>query len=253
MECPAIPPDAMIFSKNGITTVIDSPVRMEILRIVMEGEQRFDEIVKKLNKAKSTISVHLHDMIDAGILAERADDNDARRKYLYLNADYLGTITQSDKEALSESVSFRPAITSGAKGPASVFRLIFNTIRTSLLKSGVNIEPVLFRAGIDAGEEIAKLVFDSSDEIFLINLRDFFSKNGLGNIVIEKRDPWVITVKNCYECQDLPKIKRPACFFDSGLLTSVFSYKTGKEVLVEETHCYAKGDPFCRFVITKIN
>jgi predicted hydrocarbon binding protein len=241
--------DALIFLKHGRTIVVDSPVRIEMLRMVMTGEQRFDDIVRRIGRAKSTVSVHLRDMIEDGILAERTDENDARRKFLYLDARYLGTIAApvcsmpagwEDQPVLGDSVR-----------PASVFRLIFNTIRTSLLQSGVNIEPVLFSAGIRAGNEVAEIVSDSSNREFLKNLSEFFRSNELGKITIEEGDQLVITVTDCYECQDLPKIGRPACSFDCGLLTAVFTRQTGDEVDVTETHCYAAGDPFCRFVITK--
>jgi uncharacterized protein len=241
--------DALIFLKNGRTTVVDSPVRIEILQMIMEGEQRFDEIVKRLGRAKSTISVHLHDMIEDEILAERTDESDARRKFLYLDARYLGTIAAPGCE-IPAGYENRQILTDSI-GPASVFRLIFNTIRTSLLNSGVNIEPVLFSAGIRAGNEVAEIVSDSSDEIFLKNLSEFFRANELGRITIEQGNPLIITVTDCYECQDLPKIRRPACSFDSGLLTAVFTRQTGKEVDVTETHCYAAGDPFCRFEIIR--
>ncbi|MBN2733232.1 MAG: ArsR family transcriptional regulator [Methanomicrobiaceae archaeon] len=244
-------PNALIFSKNGRTIVIDSPVKIEILRMVMEGEQRFDVIVKRLKKAKSTVSIHLHDLIDSGIIAERADEKDARRKYLYLDANNLGTISPSEESLISNNKYENAPFLSDPVRPASVFRLIFNTIRTSLLSSGVNVEPVLFNAGVKAGEEVAEIISESSYDKFLDNLYDFFLSNELGEITVESREPLIITVKNCYECQDLPKIGRPACSFDSGFLTAVFRNQTGGDVVVEETHCYAQGDPFCRFVIKR--
>lgn len=246
-EC--IRPSAMIFSKNGRTVAIDSPARMEILGMVMGGEKRFDELVKELGKAKSTVSVHLHDLIDSGIISERTDESDARRKYLFLDAEYLGTISHPEYPAFP-GPDERPLF-SGDMRPAAVFRLIFNTIRTSLLQSGVNIEPVLFNAGVRAGNEVAELVTAETEQAFFDNLYDFFLSGELGEITVEQADPFIITVRNCYECQDLPKIGRPTCSFDCGLLTSVFSRQTGEEVDVTETHCYAAGDPFCRFVIQK--
>ena len=241
--------DALIFLKNGRTIVVDSPVRIEILRMVMTGEQRFDDIVRRIGRAKSTVSVHLRDMIEDGILAERTDENDARRKFLYLDARYLGTIAAPGC-SMPAGWEDQPVLGNSIR-PASVFRLIFNTIRTSLLQSGVNIEPVLFSAGIRAGNEVAEIVSDSSNREFLKNLSEFFRSNELGKITIEEGNPLVITVTDCYECQDLPKIGRPACSFDCGLLTAVFNRQTGDEVDVTETHCYAAGDPFCRFVIKR--
>lgn len=241
--------DALIFLKNGRTIVVDSPVRIEILRMIMDKDRRFDEIVRRIGRAKSTVSVHLRDMTDDGILTERVDETDARRKYLHLDARYLGTIAARGY-ANPSGYEERPVLQDGV-GPAPVFRLIFNTIRTSLLHSGVNIEPVLFSAGIRAGNEVAGIVSDASYEKFMANLSVFFRENELGEITVEQEDPLVIRISGCYECQDLPKIGRPACSFDSGLLTAVFTRQTGEEVDVTETHCYAAGDPFCRFEIRK--
>lgn len=241
--------DALIFLKDGRTIVVDSPVRIEILRMVMEEDRRFDEIVKRIGRAKSTVSVHLRDMIDDGILAERVDETDARRKYLHLDARYLGAIAARGCE-IPDGYEELPVLADGV-GPAPVFRLIFNTIRTSLLHSGVNIEPVLFSAGIRAGDEVAGIVSDASYEKFMKKLFDFFRENELGEITVEQEYPLIIRISGCYECQDLPKIGRPACSFDSGLLTAIFTRQTGEEVDVTETHCYAAGDPFCRFVIKR--
>jgi predicted hydrocarbon binding protein len=50
-------------------------------------------------------------------------------------------------------------------------------------------------------------------------------------------------------CGDLPQLGRPACAFDAGILSAVFSLHFKKKQQVEETACYAVDDDHCRFVI----
>ena len=58
---------------------------------------------------------------------------------------------------------------------------------------------------------------------------------------MENVEPLAIRIYECFECQDLPLLGRPACAFDSGILTTVFSRHFGKSTNVVETHCYWMG------------
>ena len=64
-------------------------------------------------------------------------------------------------------------------------------------------------------------------------------------VEIESLEPLIINVSDCFECQSLPPIGRPACAFDSGILKAVFSAHFQEELVVNETKCYALGDNYC--------
>ena len=221
--------DALIFLKNGRTIVVNSPVRIEILRMVMTGEQRFDDIVRRIGRAKSTVSVHLRDMTDDGILAERTDENDARRKFLYLDARYLGTIAAPVCQ-MPAGWEEQPVLGDSVR-PASVFRLIFNTIRTNLLEPDVNpCEPEISLQCRDQGgkrghkDSLRTTRTRLVPDIYLESALVFRSNRARKHHDRIEGDQNVIENHGKKTtCQDRPKIGRPASSFDCGHLTAFFT------------------------------
>ena len=130
---------------------------------------------------------------------------------------------------------------------------MFRTIRVALLKEGINIDPLLHQAGIKVGETVYKDLESSDRDEFIKNIAEFWERNKLGRVKIKSLDPIVINAYDCFECEDLPKIGRSACAFDSGILESIFSKHFGHGVDADEVKCYAKGDDYCCFVIKEKN
>ena len=83
-------------SESGVDAV-KSPVRVLILETLREGEVPFDEIVRRTGRAKSTVSVHLRDMVDEGIVGWRLDPADARKKLFFTNAERIGAVSSSER------------------------------------------------------------------------------------------------------------------------------------------------------------
>lgn len=237
-----------LFASRGGVHAIKSPVRVAILEMLADGEMPFDEIVERTGKAKSTVSVHLRDMVEEGVLGSRPDPADARRKIFFIAAERLGALSAADR--IPEELA-RYAADYREKGddPFAFFRLMFRTLRTMLMQTGVNLDPVLFEAGRKVGEAVAPALVAGDTRGFIDNLAKFWNQHHLGRIETGPAAPFEIFVYDCFECVDLPRVGRPACWFDTGILTAIFSAQFGKKMEVTETHCYAMGDPYCRFVI----
>jgi DNA-binding transcriptional regulator GbsR (MarR family) len=62
-----------------------------------DGELSFEEIVARTGRAKSTVSVHLRELVADGVLGARSDPGDGRRKYFYVEADYLGRLSETER------------------------------------------------------------------------------------------------------------------------------------------------------------
>jgi len=239
----------MFATPGGIKTV-DSPVRMKILSMLLEREMSFDQIVASSGKVKSTVSVHLKGLTDEGIVASKADPEDARKKIFYINSSYLGGLSKRKKlEKDMEEYITRYALGSG--DPFTFFRFMFRTIRVSLLNEGIDIDPVLHDAGLQVGEALSRKVSDEDLGELLDKLSLFWQEQKLGRIEVESLEPLTILVFDCFECQDLPYLGRAACSFDSGILQKVFSEHFKGDAGVKETHCYAMGDDYCRFEIKR--
>ncbi|NYB51017.1 MAG: ArsR family transcriptional regulator [Methanobacteriaceae archaeon] len=236
-----------LFATPGGVKAIKSPVRVKILSVLREGDLSFDEIVKLSGRAKSTVSSHLKAMTRDGIINARLDPKDARKKIFFIQSEYIGKLHQ---QQLQEDISsYIQRYIASENDPFEFFRLIFHTLRISLLTQGVDIDPILHEAGLKVGEALYEKVKDPDMEKFLTNISSFWETHSLGRIEVKNLNPLTISVEDCFECSGLPYLGRPACAFDSGILESLFSLYHEEEAKVSETECYALGDSACRFVI----
>lgn len=239
----------LLSSHKGVHA-IKSPVRVLILEMLREGEVSFDEIVRRAGRAKSTVSVHLREMVDEGVVGWRPDPADARKKLFFTNAERIGALSSSERIS-AELARYAGDYRENGDDPFAYFRLVFRTIRTVLMQTGINLDPVLTAAGEEVGRAVFPTVEDERTDVFLRNVAAFWERHGLGRIEAGGADPLEIFVYDCFECVDLPRIGRPACSFDTGVLTALFSGHFGREVTVVERECYASGDAYCRFVVER--
>ncbi|MGF7117433.1 V4R domain-containing protein [Methanobacterium oryzae] len=239
-----------LFATSKGVYAIDSPVRVKILSMLRKNELSFDQIVALSGKAKSTISVHLKKLVDEGIIDSKPDPEDARKKIFFINSEYLGEL--SHEKRLEDSIeSYVTSYVSSDGDPFEFFRLMFKTIRVALMAQGINIDPILYEAGLKVGDALYEKVADPKIDKFLQNIADFWETHYLGTIEVKNMDPLIINVYDCYECKGLPYTGVPACAFDSGILKSLFTTYFQDEQSVKETKCYAMGDDYCCFAINK--
>ena len=66
-------------NKHQNINVIQSPVKYEILDLLKHNEMNFDEIVENTSKSKASVSQHLKDLREEGIVKYRADPEDNRK------------------------------------------------------------------------------------------------------------------------------------------------------------------------------
>lgn len=59
----------------------------------------------------------------------------------------------------------------------------------------------------------------------------------------------VIIVKDSFEALGYGSSQRPMCQFLRGFLSSAVSYVLKRDVVLTETKCLAKGDPYCEFIL----
>ena len=243
--------DIGLFSTKDSVKAISSPVKKKIMDALSERDMSFDEIVAYCGKAKSTISVHIHDLEQAGLIALRPHPADNRRKILTLTSNTLGRLTNIDRNALlrTDGPDKKPAeFTPG--DIASFFRWCVRVFRTEAMILGINIDPVLERSGWQIGKVLAPMVCDPDLTSMVQKMDAFWREYGLGTIELTCRDPIILTVEGCFECEDLPITGHGACSFDTGVLSAIFTQVLKGPVTVTETECYSSGFSHCRFLIT---
>jgi uncharacterized protein len=235
-----------LFSTAGGIRAVDSPVRVKIVAMLKEREMPFDEIVEGTGRAKSTVSVHLNDMTEAGIIGSRPDAGDRRKKIFYINSNYLGGL-QKDRileDDINELMSRK-----GVPDAIDFFKVMFRSIRVELCLQGINIDPVLTEAGYRVGSALYAHIGSPDQDELLRSLAEFWSGHGLGRMTVHSRSPLTVYVYDCFECAELPLLGRPACAFDLGILQGIFYAHFGEERAIEEVACYAMGHDHCCFVI----
>lgn len=244
-HAPAI---ALFSTEEGVRTV-GGLVQMRILAMLKKEDLSFDQIVARSGRVKSTVSIHLKGLVREGVLTVRADPDDRRKKIFSLSSRHLGDLSSGDL-LRSELGTYLKGYAGGDAPPPDFFRLLFQTLRVTLLADGINIDPLLFSTGLHVGEAVAPSVAGPDLAALLANLARFWEKHGLGRVEVISLDPVTLFVYDCFECGDLPNIGRPACAFDAGLLSAVFSDYFHRTLTVQETACYAMGDDHCCFVVT---
>ena len=213
---------AKIFSTKTGINIIQSPIKAQILSLLKEGGMSGSQIVSSTIRSKSTISAHLQDLENAGIIDWVIDPEDRRRKIYYINSKFLGDFS-SEKEIEDGDDQYLQDFVAESDDPLKFFRFMFRSIRVALLDEGINIDPILRNAGIKVGNTFYQKLKTPDLTEFIDNLTKFWENNQLGQIEIKSIDPLIIQLYDCFECEDLPKIGRTACSFDSGVLEAFFS------------------------------
>ena len=243
-------PGVGLFATSSGPRAVQSRARVQVLSSLAEHELPFEEIVKRSGRAKSTVSVHLQGLVRDGIVSQKPDPDDSRKKIFSLAAPCIGGIA-AKKPVIRDNAEIITKLVSGPD-PFRFYRLMFRTIRVSLLKEGINIDPVLQNAGYQVGERVYSSIAAPDLEQMLKNSASFWKRNSLGVIEIESTAPLVMKIYDCFECGSLPQLGRPACSFDSGVLGAIFTRHFRRPQRVDETACYAMGDDHCRFVIAPV-
>ncbi|MDD3984668.1 MAG: ArsR family transcriptional regulator [Methanobacterium sp.] len=236
-------------TKDGIN-IVKSPIKSKILSILEKNDKSGAEIVKLTGKSKATISAHMNDLVKTGIVNSKPNPTDGRSKLFYIKSKSLGNLSPENKFKKEMDTYITENIVNSSD-PFKFFRFIFRTIRVTLMEAGFNIDPILHKAGFKVGLAYYDKLKNENIEIMMDNIVHFWKENKLGNITVENLKPLTIKAYNCFECEDLPKIGKSACAFDSGILEALFSMHFSENIVVKEIKCFAKGDDHCCFRVDK--
>lgn len=242
--------DVSLFSTKENVISVQSPVKVQILEMIAAGVISFDEIVSRTKKAKSTISVHLRDLEEAGLIHSSPDPTDYRRRLITLTSSPIGRLTNTDRHVHPREISGSGVNLPFTPGDiSSFFRYVVLVFRTEAMLLGINIDPVLERTGAKVGGVLGPLVIDPDIHEMVRKVAEFWSDHHLGSVSLVSLDPITIRVTGCFECEDLPETGHGACAFDTGVLTALFTMYLKKPVTVVEEECYSSGKDHCSFIV----
>jgi len=227
---------------------LDSPVKLKILEILENGTASFDELVEKSRKAKSTISVHLHDLEELHLIQEKSFPNDKRKKYFVMNAIYLAY----SQTPLNKHYKTQMDCISTSNGDSFKEKL-FCAFRYGMEAYGIDPKPILKKLGADIGKRIGPELKSRDFEGILEELSVFWSDHKLGDMNILRNDQTVISVINCYHCSKMPNVGKTLCSMDEGIIEGVFLSKLKYNCRVREIECYGTGHNNCKFIVDEID
>ncbi len=237
----------ILWTESGIVA-LDSPVKLKILQFLEKNSASFEELVEQSTKAKSTISVHLHDLKNLNLIKEKTYPKDKRKKYYAMNAIYLA---YSQAPLCKQYNTEMDNITSSLFEGDSFKEQLFCTFRYGMEAYGIEPKPILRKLGFDMGLRIGKEFKSQDCEEILEELSMFWSRHRLGDMTVENGSNTEIFINNCYHCGKMPNVGKTLCSMDEGLIEGIFLSKLKYKCSVNEVECHGNGFDHCKFVIEK--
>ncbi|MDD5472729.1 MAG: ArsR family transcriptional regulator [Candidatus Methanoperedens sp.] len=235
-----------IFSTEKGMVALDSPVKLKILELLASGTTSFDELVEKSMKAKSTISVHLHDLEELNLIQEKTFPEDKRKKYFVLNALYLA---YSEPPLHKQYNKHLDTIAVSILNGDSFKENLFCSFRYGMEAYGIDPKPILKKLGNDMGRKIGQGFKSEDDDGILKELSLFWEYHKLGDMTVASGDGLALLVKNCYHCSKMPNVGKTLCSMDEGIIEGIFSSRLNRDCKVTETECSGTGYRHCKFVV----
>ncbi|MEF8873393.1 MAG: V4R domain-containing protein [Candidatus Thermoplasmatota archaeon] len=224
--------------------MIQSETKNQMIDFLIEKDMTGAEIREELDKAKSTVSVHLSDLRDLGIIDEKEHPEDERKKIFYISSKLLGQSGPPCDEHYKKILSNL----SKSKGDEYEFlKGLFHLIRYGLISFGLDIHPALKEIGRDAGKSIAKDFSADEREELLEEISDFWSEIKLGSLEFSEEE--YITIEGCFDCENMPEVGHTLCSLDEGLLEGVIEERLDERAEVKEEECHGTGAEHCKFKI----
>lgn len=225
--------------------IIKSPMKYEILDLLRHDEMNFEEIVENTSRSKASVSMHLRDLREEGIVNYKADPSDNRKKIFYLNSEFLGSI---DTNIIKKGQKGQTKLLIDEfiqNGDIEYVVLLTHTFKSLLMEFGMDISPILQKIGNYIGEYLFNQLYDEDLEIFADNISSYWKKNNLGKIYFEFENNIKITCIDCFESVNVPKSGVPICSLEKGMFETLFNKFFNFELNIEEIMCYSMGDGKC--------
>jgi predicted hydrocarbon binding protein len=101
--------------------------------------------------------------------------------------------------------------------------------------------------GQETGNQIAANFKSKNRDSLLKEMQDYWKKNNLGEVNVERKRPLIITMENYMNCRDSPEIAKYLCGFIRATIQTIVSSKLNADCNVKEMGCPDQGRTFCRF------
>lgn len=238
-----------LYATSETVIAVDGSVKRHILHMLQERSMGFDEIVAASGKVKSTISKHLKDLEDDGLITSFPDKKDKRKKRYVMEATTLGRSTK--KEARFEARTLGDIATSVDR-PADFINAFLRSIRYRFDSLGIEVAPMLYQLGKDIGEVIGEKMEATDLDSAIVEIGTFWEEHNMGKIEVMEKEPLTFIVTDCYECGNMPDVGKTLCGFDEGIIEAILFSRLKKSFRAKEVECWGTGYTHCKYVVVPL-
>lgn len=183
---------ALYFMNNSFYSV-DDEMDIQIMEILANGELSIKKIADKLNKAPSTVAIHLRELKDNGLLISKVSDTDSRSTiYSQSDCELIAYKRQpvDERDALEDTLE--PVMNGELPLIRGIVKMFFQQLENLWLDAVPCTDPVSMQIGKTIADRLQK------GDLFtvLAELRNFFERMKAGEMSFSVSDTVSITVKD---------------------------------------------------------
>jgi hypothetical protein len=234
--------------------------RLKILELLREEELTNSQLAKKLGLSKATITYHIKQLEEAGIIKVSKTEYEKHgipMKYYTLR---VHLVTMPKPEKARRTYALKPEFKQELgkllrEEPehldAEISKILLRIMKTAASMPEEEVDGLLYSLGYELGMEVMadKVEGGSLDEV-IKGLSDYWGRTGLGDIeVVDRDEALVMRIRECFDCVSMPDIGKTLCYFDAGIFSGALEKKLGRKYAVRELKCWGSGYEYCEFEI----
>jgi hypothetical protein len=234
-----------LYAAKDTVVAVKGGVKRQILHLIQDRSMGFDDIVRAAARAKSTVSKHMRDLEDEGLILSFPDKDDKRKKQYILVARPLGRSTRKASKLDRKTIR---DISTAMEGRGDFLNAVLRSIRYRFDALGIDVAPMLYHLGREIGTAIGMGMVSEDLDGVVKEVSGFWKEHGLGTIEVLEREPLTFIVTDCYECANMPDVGRTLCAFDEGILEAIFYTRLKQEFRIKEIECWGTGYSHCKYL-----
>ncbi len=225
---------------NGFIKV-QSGIQRRILQALRDGDMTPTEISYIVGRSRSTISVHLENMVNSGLIDCKKSEIDGRNKVYFIRSDPLIKSKKPDKRALSMSGTIFQDI---SKNPESASNLILRSLILTSDGVGLDMAPMMFSIGCDVAGYLLPKMESHSVSGTLDLAKQWFDKFDLGELCVYSKDPITILFRDTVDLTQTSA--ETMASFVSGFLVTLFRANLKKVYTITDQEVFGDRNNYIR-------
>lgn len=215
---------AIYFVNNAFHSV-DDPIDIRIMRVLSQGERTITEVADAMSMSPSTVTTHLRDLKDEGLLRSRISERDSRATIYSMNGCDL--VAESDPEIVTEGL-LDTTVEAVVSKDMSLMEGIFKMFIYGMDSTSIDVVPSMNILARKIGAIIASRSQKGDFYTLLMDIRDFISGTGIGDMSFAISDCVTVNILN-------PRMRNESdCYltreFCTNLIRTALEHDSGKSM-----------------------